>query len=96
MEMWSEGLGKIELEVNFSKYWVEDEDDGTCIKGVTIEPVQWDFKATFLKEDVPGLLNIFFKFKTWLFLLMNIHYIFLFLFEKVFNRKRYAPEVTTK
>ena len=95
MKMWSEGLGKIQLEVDFSHYWVDNEDKETVIKGITIQPVQWDFKATFTKEDIPGLLNIFFKPRTWLFLLRNIHYVFLFLFEKIFKRDRYA-EVTTK
>jgi hypothetical protein len=95
MKMWSEGLGKIQLEVDFSKYRVENEDKGTVVKGITIEPVQWDFKATFFKEDIPGLINIFFKPTTWFFLLMNIKYVFLFVYEKIFKPERFA-EVKAK
>ena len=93
MKMWSEGLGKIQLEVDFSHYWVETEENGTVIKGVTVQPVQWDFKATFLKEDIPGLLNIFFKPTTWWFILKNFYYVILFLYEKAFKRERYTAEV---
>jgi hypothetical protein len=90
MKMWSEGLGKIQLEVDFSRYWVENENDGTVVRGITIQPVQWDFKATFHKEDIPGLLNIFFKPTTWFFLLRNFPVVLQFLYEKAFKRERYA------
>ncbi|MFO7970129.1 MAG: hypothetical protein R6U40_00095 [Desulfobacterales bacterium] len=96
MKMWSEGLGKIQLEVDFSRYWVENEDDGTAIKGVTLQPVQWDFKATFKDKDIPGLLNIFFKPTTCFFIIRNIHMVLLFFFEKTFKRDRYAVEAKPK
>ncbi|MFO7963674.1 MAG: hypothetical protein R6U50_07125 [Desulfobacterales bacterium] len=96
MKMWSEGLGKIQLEVDFARYWVDNEESGTVIKGVTVQPVQWDFKATFTNKDIPGLLNIFFKPTTWFFILRNIHMVFVFLFEKAFKRDRYAVEVKAK
>jgi hypothetical protein len=96
MKMWSEGLGKIQLEIDFSRYWVEKENGNTVIKGVTVQPVQWDFKAIFTKTDIPGLLNIFFKPTTWYFILRNIHVVFIFLYEKAFKRDRYAVEVKAK
>ena len=95
MRMWSEGLGKIELEIDFSHYKVVTEDKDTVIKGITNEPVQWAFTATFTKEDIAGLLNILFKPKTLFFLLINLHHVFLFVYEKMFRRERYT-EVTTE
>jgi len=43
MMMWSECLGKIQLEVDFSCYWVDNENNGTAIKGVTVPPVHWHY-----------------------------------------------------
>lgn len=62
MKVWSKGLGKIELILDFEKYHVEKEvkEDGEkiYIKGVITEPVIWDFRITMTKEDIPGLLHI--------------------------------------
>lgn len=62
MKVWSKGLGKIELILDFEKYHVEREvkEDGEkiYIKGVITEPVIWDFRITMTKDDIPGLLNI--------------------------------------
>jgi hypothetical protein len=95
MNMWSQGLGRMELVVDFCHYKVVSESDKTIIKGVTNEPVQWDFTITFEKDDIPGLLNIFLKPRTMLFVLLNMRHVFQFVFEKIFQRERYA-EVTTK
>ena len=95
MNMWSQGLGRMELVVDFCHYKVVSENNNTIIKGVTNEPVQWDFTITLEKDDILGLLNIFFKPKTMFFVLLNIRHIFQFVFEKIFLRERYA-EVATK
>lgn len=62
MKVWSKGLGKIELILDFEKYHVEKglKEDGekVYIKGLITEPVIWDFRITMTKEDIPGLLNI--------------------------------------
>jgi len=95
MRMWSEGLGKMELVVDFSHYKVVTEEDDTVIQGITEEPVRWEFAARFRKDDIPGLLNILFKPGTLLFLLENVTFLFRFVFEKLFMREKYrevSPE----
>ena len=62
MKVWSKGLGKIELVLDFEKYWVEREKgengDTLYIKGTITDPVVWDFKITMTEEDIPGLMKI--------------------------------------
>ena len=81
MKMWSQGLGKNELVVDFSHYRVVEEVNKenireTIIKGVTDEPVQWEFQIRMNREDLSGLMNIFFKPATLFFALKNIHQVF--------------------
>jgi len=95
MRMWSQGLGKMELVIDFCHYAVVQEDDDTVIKGITNEPVEWEFTARFDRDDIPGLLNMFFKRETLTFALKNIKYLFRFVFEKLFMRGKYR-EILTK
>ena len=89
MKMWSEGLGRMELVVDFSHYEVVTDEGDTVIKGITDEPVQWEFTARFRDDDIPGLLNVLFKPTTLLFILKNVKVLFRFVFEKLFMRERY-------
>ena len=94
MKMWSQGLGKMELVVDFCHYAVVKEDDDTVIKGITDEPVQWEFTARFNGDDIPGLLNMFFKRETLLFVLKNMKVLLQFAFEKLFMRAKYREMLT--
>ena len=62
MRIWSKGLGKMELVMDFEKIYVEREDteDGerVYIKGTITDPVIWDFRITMTEDDIPGLLNV--------------------------------------
>ncbi|GEM_PF-4560585 len=62
MKIWSKGLGKIELILDFEKLHVEREEtengENIYIKGMITDPVMWDFRITMTKEDIPGLMNI--------------------------------------
>ena len=68
MKLWSKGLGRTELEMDFRCYEVVGEkrsngngSSGEGIVGVygTITtPVNWDFRVEFGPEDVPGLIRI--------------------------------------
>lgn len=62
MKLWSKGLGKRELIMDFDEYFVERETkDGVeyfYIKGVIKDPVYWDFIITMTKKDIPGLIHI--------------------------------------
>ena len=89
MKLWSKGLGSVELEVDFCHYSVVTEDKDTIIKGITDEPVQWNFTITLDKDDIAGLMNVVFKFKTMWFVLTNVKTVFLFVYEKIFKRDRY-------
>jgi len=89
MKMWSEGLGRMELVVDFSHYKVVGEEGDTVIKGITDEPIKWEFTARFRDDDIPGLLNILFKPTTLLFVLKNVKVLFRFVFEKMFMREKY-------
>ena len=95
MRMWSEGLGKMELVIDFCQYGVVQEDHDTVIKGITNEPVEWEFTARFNGDDIPGLLNMLFKRETLTFVLKNVKVLFRFVFEKLFMRRKYR-EVLTK
>ncbi len=95
MKIWSKGLGRIELIVDLCHYSVDMENNDTVIKGVTNEPVQWNFTITLEENDVPGLLNILFKPRTLLFVLINFKYAFRFMFEKLFRRNRYSEIIHT-
>ena len=95
MKMWSQGLGKIELEVDGRCMNVVKEGQNTMIKGVTDAPVEWKFEVTLEKDDLPGLLHLAFKKNTLIFLIRNMHLVFIFFFGKIFNRKKLA-EVSPK
>jgi hypothetical protein len=62
MKVWSKGLGKTELVLDFDGYTVEwndkDAQQQIHIKGVIRDPVVWDFRITVTKEDLPGLLRL--------------------------------------
>jgi len=62
MKIWSKGLGKMELVMDFEKIYVEreetDEGEQIYIKGKITDPVIWDFRITMTEDDIPGLLNV--------------------------------------
>ncbi len=93
MKMWSQGLGKIELEVDGLYMDVVKEGEDTMITGVTDAPVEWKFEVTLEKDDLPGLMHIAFKKNTLIFLVRNMHLAFIFFFRRIFNRKK-LPEVS--
>lgn len=95
MRMWSQGLGKNELVVDFKNYKVveeisQDNVKETVVRGITNEPVQWEFQARICEEDFSGFMNIFFKPATLFFALKNIHRIILFFFQKLFRKEQFA------
>ena len=73
MKVWSKGLGKRELVMDFDEHRVERETkDGVeyyYIKGVITDPVYWDFAITMTKKDIPGLIHIALNRKIlWMFI----------------------------
>ena len=58
MRLWSRGLGKQELKMNFMDYDVRREGQDVVISGRITDPVNWDFWIRFDENDVPGLIRV--------------------------------------
>lgn len=80
----------MELVVDFSHYKVIEEvsREGlreTVIKGVTDEPVKWEFHVRAGDDDIPGILNVFFKPATLLFVIKNFKHVLMFFYYRFFK-----------
>jgi hypothetical protein len=58
MKLWSRGLGKQELKMDFMRYEISKDGDEIVIAGRITEPVNWDFWIRFDEDDVPGLIRV--------------------------------------
>ena len=58
MKLWSRGLGKQQLNMNFMNYDVRKEGQEIVISGRITDPVNWDFWIRFDENDVPGLVRV--------------------------------------
>lgn len=58
MRLWSRGLGKRELDMDFMRYEISRDGDDIVLSGKITEPVNWDFWIRFDEEDVPGLIRV--------------------------------------
>lgn len=58
MKLWSRGLGKQELKMNFMDYDVRREGQEVVISGRITDPVNWEFWIRFGEDDVPGLIRV--------------------------------------
>lgn len=58
MKLWSRGLGKQELKMNFMDYDVRREGQEVIISGRITDPVNWEFWIRFGEDDVPGLIRV--------------------------------------
>lgn len=58
MKLWSRGLGKQELKMDFMGYDINREGHEVVISGRITDPVNWDFWIRFDEEDVPGLVRV--------------------------------------
>jgi hypothetical protein len=98
MKMWSQGLGKIELEVNARSMDIVLEDGQTKVKGVTQAPVEWNYIVTLEKDDIPAILHLALKWKTIQYVLRHIRQVLMFFMEKLFRRNKpeAAQEAKTK
>jgi hypothetical protein len=95
MRLWSKGLGRMTLTMDFNNYYAEVNDGTLYIKGKITDPVYWNFVITIHKEDIPGLANILFKRQFLKYLIVNIARIPKFIFDKLLHRDKFAhPEKT--
>lgn len=58
MKLWSRGLGKQQLHMDFMRYEITRDGDEVVISGRIVEPVNWDFWIRFSEDDVPGLIRV--------------------------------------
>jgi len=87
MKLWSKGLGRMTLTMDFNNYYAESESGILYVKGKITDPVYWNFVITISKEDIPGLANILFKPLLLKYLAVNIVKFPQFVFNKIFHRK---------
>ncbi len=87
MKLWSRGLGKTELNMDFRYYKVrkDPESDNVFIIGKITDPVDWEFKITIDPEDIPGMMKIFFNFGVIKLVIKNLYRYVVYLF----NRRKY-------
>ena len=58
MKLWSRGLGKQQLKMDFMRYAISKEGQEIVISGRITDPVNWDFWIRFDEDDVPGLVRV--------------------------------------
>lgn len=87
MKLWSRGLGKTELKMDFRYYQVKNDpaSENVYIIGKITDPVNWEFRITIGPEDIPGLIKMFMNYCVITLALKNVYKYVLYLF----NRKKY-------
>ena len=88
MKLWSRGLGRTELNMDFRYYMAkgDPETEDVLIIGNITDPVQWEFKITLGPEDIPGMTKIFFNFCVIKLVIKNLYKYVIYLF----NRRKYV------
>lgn len=90
MKLWSRGLGKTEIYMDFRHYKsMKDPDSGNILViGKMQDPVNWEFKITLQPEDIGGIMKVALNFAMIKFVLKNLYQYIVYLF----NRKKYQTE----
>jgi len=93
MKLWSRGLGKTELNMDFKYYKVvpDQESDDVFIIGKITDPVNWEFKITVGPDDIAGLTKIFFN---WCVIKLVFKYLYKYVLYLV-RRKHFENEIET-
>ncbi len=90
MKLWSRGLGRTEVSMDFRYYKVvkDPETSNVCIVGSMRDPVNWEFRVMMEPEDIGGFAKMFFNWSMlWLVFTNAFRYI-----EYLFNRKNYVED----
>ena len=88
MKVWSRGLGKHALNLDFTKCDVIREGNEVLIKGILRNSgIVWDCRVTFTKEDIPGLLHFAFSFAMLRHFARNIRGFFTFVYDRFIRRR---------
>ena len=87
MKLWSRGLGKTEVYMDFRHYnTVKSPDGSVLIVGKMQSPVTWEFVVTMQPEDIAGIMKSMFTVPMLTFIFKNLFQYFIYLF----NRKKYT------
>lgn len=84
MKLWSRGLGKTEVYMDFRQYHtIKDPDSGQLlIIGKMQDPVDWEFKITLQPEDMGGIIKAGLNRHMIAFVLRNLHQYLIYLFQR--------------
>lgn len=84
MKLWSRGLGKTEIYMDFRYYkTIKDPVTGyMMIIGSMQDPVNWEFKVLMQPEDIGGIMKSMFNLPMILFILKNLHQYVVYLFKR--------------
>jgi hypothetical protein len=90
MKLWSKGLGRTEITMDFRYYEViKDAKTGeVVVVGNMQDPVTWDFTMRMEPNDIAGILKIMFSWSLIWFVIKNLFSYPLYLL----NRKKFAPK----
>ena len=90
MKLWSRGLGKTEIYMDFRRYkTMKDPESGNIlIIGSMQSPVTWEFKVTMQPEDIGGIMKALFRPSMIWFVLKNLRQYPTYLL----NKKKFDPE----
>jgi hypothetical protein len=74
MKLWSRGLGKQEINMDFRycKALKDPESENMLIIGNMQSPVTWEFKITFHPEDIGGIMKALFTPSMFFFAIKNL------------------------
>jgi hypothetical protein len=89
MKLWSKGLGRTEVTMDFRYYkLIKDSKSGDLVViGNMQDPVTWEFTMKLEPDDIAGLLKLLFNFSLIWYVIKNLFRYPLYLI----NRKKYVP-----
>ncbi len=75
MKLWSRGLGRTEVDMDFRYYEVtrDKESGNVCIVGNMRSPVNWEFRIMLESEDLPGFMKMLFNWSMIGYVIKNIY-----------------------
>ena len=84
MKLWSRGLGRTEVTMDFRYYKViKDKKTGdVVIIGNMQDPVTWEFTMKMEPDDIAGVMKILFSFSMLAFVFKNAFRYIKYLFER--------------
>ena len=92
MRVWSRGLGRQALNLDFTKADVVRNGNEVIIKGILRNGgIIWDSTVTFTKEDIPGLLHFILSFAVIFHFVSNIGGFFTYIRERFITRRMGLP-----